>query len=389
MSNSAPSSGAASPQAVPSASPTAAQAPTIEVENKLSITRLIFLYFLPGLLIVATAAFFIIGTRFVKTENAYTKTDIISISSQVSAPISKVLVRENQTVTEGDILYRLDDEPFLIRLQEVHAKLEDKRRDVEGLKAGYRERLTALEVAKSDAAFAGREFQRQSELVSSQVVSEARFDRARHTVDNAQKQVTLVTQDLARMLVSLGGDPDLPVAEHPAVIEATAKVDQAELDLDRTLVRATISGAASKVPNEGDYARSGFPSMSIVATDGIWIEANFKETQLTFVERGQPVVIKIDGFPGWEWDGYVDSIASATGSEFSILPAMNTSGNWVKVVQRLTVRIKVEPKGDEPLLRAGLSSHVAIDIGMRRGTFSPRKEARSMVTQTPSPVTTQ
>lgn len=383
MSNSSPGPKPVPPSTPPSTPPasTTANEPVNVVKARPGLTRIIFLYLLPALLVIATAAFFIIGTQFVKTENAYTKTDIISISSQVSAPIIQVLVAENQAVEDGDLLYLLDDEAFRIRLLEVKATLEDKRRDVETLKAGYREKLTALAVAQSDAAFAEREFRRQSELVSSRVVSEAGFDRARHNLDKARQQVTLVTQDLARTLVSLGGDPDLPVENHPGVIEAQAKVERAELDLARTRVRSTMTGVASKVPNEGDYARSGFPSMSIVGTDGIWIEANFKETQLTYVERGQPVIIKVDAFPGWEWEGYVDSIASATGSEFSILPAMNTSGNWVKVVQRLTVRVKVEPRGDEPVLRAGLSTHVAIDTGVRRGAFSPRKEARRPLVQ--------
>lgn len=389
------SSSTPGPKPVPSSTPAATPAssmasePITEVKSRPGLTRIIFLYLLPALLIIATAAFFIIGTQFVNTENAYTKADIIPISSQVSAPILQVLVRENQAVEDGDLLYSLDDEPFRIRLLEVQAKLEDKRRDVETLKAGYREKLTALNVTKSDAAFAEREFQRQSELATNRVVSEAGFDRARHNLDIARQQVTLVTQDLDRMLVSLGGDPNLPAEQHPGVIEAQAKVERAELDLSHTQVRATMTGVASKVPNEGDYARSGFPSMSIVGTQGIWIEANFKETQLTYVERGQPVTIKVDAFPGWEWEGYVDSIASATGSEFSILPAMNTSGNWVKVVQRLTVRIKVEPKGDEPTLRAGLSTHVAIDTGVRRGTFSPRKEAKRPLLQDPSTLTPQ
>lgn len=143
-------------------------------------------------------------------------------------------------------------------------------------------------------------------------------------------------------------------------------------------MRAPLDGYVSNVPNKSDFIRSGFPAMSIVGTKDIWIEANFKETQLTFVEPGQPVTIKVDAFPGWEWEGYVESIASATGSEFSILPAQNSTGNWVKVVQRIPVRIRIEPKGDEPVLGVGFSAHVSIDIGERRGAFAPRRPARTL-----------
>lgn len=346
--------------------------------------RIVLLYLLPALLVIATLAWFIIGSAFVKTENAYTKADIATVSAQVSATVTAVFAKENHPVNEGDLLFQLDREPFTIRLMEVQASLEQHRRDLETLKASYLEKQIALDVAKSDAGFAEREYRRQSKLASSRVVSEARLDKARHDMDVARQRVTLVHQDLARLLVSLGGDPDLAADAHPRVMEARAKVARAELDLSRTDVRAPLSGIASKVPDKGDYIRAGFPAMSVVATQGIWIEANFKETQLTFVEPGQPVTIKVDAFPGWEWEGYVESIASATASEFSILPAMNSSGNWVKVVQRVPVRIKIEPRGHEPLLRVGLSTHVAIDTGVRRGTFAPRKEPRLILRDEPA-----
>lgn len=385
MSNSAPNPKPVA-QAVPepvsqvAAATDAHELPAQPTRNPINPVRVIFLYFLPALLVLATAAFFIIGSPYIKTENAYTKAEIAAVSAQVSAPIVEVFVKENRPVNEGDLLFRLDDESFLIKAMEVRASLEDRRHDIEALKSAYREKLISLDVAKSDAAFAEREFKRQSELASTRVVSEARFDRVRHEMEVARQQVTIVSQDLERLLVSLAGNPDLPVEEHPGVMEEQAKVARAELDLARTEVRAPLGGIASNVPNRGDYIRAGFPAMSVVGTNDIWIEANFKETQLTFVEPGQPVTIKVDAFPGWEWEGYVESVASATGSEFSILPALNSSGNWVKVVQRVPVRIRIEPKGDEPKLRAGLSTHISIDIGVRRGTFAPRRQARIIQT---------
>lgn len=386
MSNTSPSPQA--PQVTPA--PVAANAdihelPASAPRHRPNLVRIVLLYVLPAIAIIAAASWFIVGTQFIKTENAYTKSDIASVTALVSAPITEVFVKENRPVTEGDLLFRLDREPFQIRLTEVRASLERHRRDLETLKAGYREKLLSLEVAKSDAAFAEREYRRQSELASTRVVSESRFDRARHEMDVARQHVTIVQQDLKRLLVSLGGDPELAADAHPRVMEAQAKVARAELDLARTDIHAPLTGIASKVPDKGDYIRAGFPAMSVVATTDVWIEANFKETQLTHVEPGQPVIIKVDAFPGWEWDGYVESIASATGGEFSILPAMNSSGNWVKVVQRVPVRIKIEPRGHEPLLRAGLSTHLSIDTGVRRGTFSPRKEPRLIERETEAP----
>ncbi len=383
MNNSAPNPKpvtASAPAPVAEVAPAAGahELPAAPAPERVSLYRIVFLYIIPGLLVLATAAFFIIGSPYVKTENAYTKAEIAAVSAQVSAPVTEIFVKENHIVREGDLLFRLDDEPFRIKSMEVEASLEDHRREVEALKSAYREKLIALDVAKSDAAFAEREFKRQSELASTRVVSEARFDRAQHDMNVARQKVTIVSQDLVGLLVALAGNPDLPVEQHPGVIEAQAKVTRAALDLARTEVRAPLDGYVSNVPNRGDFIRAGFPALSIVATSDIWIEANFKETQLTFVEPGQPVKIKVDAFPGWEWDGYVESIASATGSEFSILPAQNSTGNWVIVVLRIPVRIRIEPRGDEPVLGVGFSAHVSIDIGIRRGTFAPRRPARTI-----------
>lgn len=344
--------------------------------DKKKRTRLIFLWGVPSLITLAAILYFVIGSAKVATENAYTRADIAAVNAEISAPVVEVFVKENSPVKGGDILFRLDARPFELKRMEMQASLEKNRRDIETIKASYREKLVALEVAKADAAFASREFERQRKLASTQVASESRFDRARHGMNVAKQRVMIVTQDLERLLVSLAGDPNLAAEQHPSVMEAQAKLTRADLDLERTEVRASFAGVVSNLPKRGDFVRAGFPAMSLVSTQNIWIEANFKETQLTYVEPGQIVTIKVDSFPGWEWTGVVESIASATGAEFSILPAQNSSGNWVKVVQRVPVRIQIRPEGDEPLLRAGLSTHVSIQTGVRRGAFTPKKPAR-------------
>ena len=353
-----------------------AAAPEAEIKSSNKTKRMVFLYGLPGLVTLASILYFVIGSPHVSTENAYTRADIAAVNAEISAPVREVFVGENTPVEEGALLFRLDREPFEIKLKEMQANLEKERRDIETIKASYREKLVALEVAKADRSYAEREYERQRKLASTRVVSESRLDRAQHDMDVARQRVQIVTQDLEGLLVSLAGDPNLAADQHPSVMEAQAKVARAELDLMRTEVHAPFAGVVSNVPKRGDYVRAGFPAMSLVATQNLWIEANFKETQLTYVEAGQPVTIHVDTYPGWEWKGEVESIASATGAEFSILPAQNASGNWVKVVQRVPVRIRILPEGDEPLLRAGLSTHVSIDTGVRRGAFTPKKPPR-------------
>lgn len=349
---------------------------TEAVAAKPGTVRIIFLYVIPGLIVLAALLRFLIGSPFVATENAYTRADIVAVNAEVSAPIIDVSVKENAVVKAGDLLATLDAQPFEITLMELRANLETERRAIETLKANYKAQVVSLEVAKADADFANREYQRQRKLAAGSVVSESRLDQAQHDMQVARQRVVIAEQELQRLLVSLAGDPNLAAEQHPSVMEAMAKLERAELDLDRTQIRAPVSGVVSNVPTRGDYARASFPLMSIVSADAIWVEANFKETQLTYVEPGQPVTVKIDSFPGWEWHGEVESIASATGAEFSILPPQNASGNWVKVVQRVPVRIRLDLAGDEPLLRAGLSTHVSIDTGIRRGAFTPKKAPR-------------
>jgi membrane fusion protein (multidrug efflux system) len=171
-------------------------------------------------------------------------------------------------------------------------------------------------------------------------------------------------------LAKLGGNPDIPVAQHPQYVQAKAQMDEAQRQLDDTVVKAPFAGIVTQVPSvaPGKYLSASTTAFYLVATDHVWVDANPKETQLTYVQPGQPVTLTVDTYPGLEWHGTVASISPAAAQEFQLLPAQNTSGNWVKVVQRIPMRVRVDT-GDQsrPPLRAGMSVEVDVDTGHARG----------------------
>ena len=238
--------------------------------------------------------------------------------------------------------------------------------DIVEQKATYREKQAELQLANVNLDYAEREFQRQSALAKKSIVSEARYEETQHKRAVARQEMAVLRHDLARILVRLGGGVNVPAERLPSYLEAKARRDRAKLDIDRTVVRAPFSGIAVKKPQPGQYVEPGDQVMSVVADTGMWIEANLKETQLTHVRVGQLVQIEVDTYPDLIWSGTVGSISQATGAEFSILPPQNATGNWVKVVQRVPVRILVDMQSDSPTLRAGMSTEVAIETGQQR-----------------------
>jgi membrane fusion protein (multidrug efflux system) len=291
--------------------------------------RRLLLISVPLVVAVAAGYFYILGGRFVATENAYIKADMVQISAQVDGPITRIVVNENEPVQRGERLFQVDPAPYRIALRQAQARLQQARSDIETLKASYRQAQEALKLAKLNAAYTEREYQRQLALARHHVASQAQRDRYRHERDVAKEQVAARQQDLARIRASLNGDPDIPVTQHPRYREAEAARDAAALDLQRTWVRAPFDGVAAKVPDPGAQVTAGKPVMSLIAARGVWIVANFKETALTHVRPGQPVSIDIDTYPDHQWHGHVQSIAQATGSEFSLLPPETASGHWV------------------------------------------------------------
>lgn len=333
----------------------------------------------PALVIVLTGYFYLSGGRYVSTENAYLKASMVAISAEVEGRITQVAVAENAHVKKDDVLFTLDPRPFRIALSRASAELENVRSELKGLSDNYKEKEQEQALAIEDRDYAQREYKRQLGLAKHNISSQTRLEKAKHGLITAKQRVVATQQALSQLRAKLGGDPSLPLEQQPRVQQALANRDQAALDLEHATIRAPFAGVVSNTPEPGRYVKPGQAMMSLISNNDVWIEANFKETQLDHVRDGQPVTITIDTYPGKTWHGKVNSISRATGAEFSVLPAQNSTGNWVKVVQRIPVRISIEQKPNGLPLRAGVSTEVEIDTGHSRfaGLFGIHTAAAS------------
>jgi membrane fusion protein (multidrug efflux system) len=330
--------------------------------------RRILLPAIPLLVLLGSGYLYVTGGRFVGTDNAYVRAHMVSVSADISARVTQVLVRENEHVVAGQPLFDLDQEPLRIALDQATANLENTRNNIVALKAAYHQRQEDLQAAQSQIDFAEREYKRREKMVETHVVSESDYDQARMQYQVALSAAASIKQDIQRILAELGGNPDIAPEDHPQYLAAQAQVNQAALDLRRATVLAPVAGIASEVDQlrPGDYVHAGAAAFSLVASDSLWIEANMKETDLTYVKPGDKATVSVDTYPGIEFPAIVDSIGAATGAEFSVLPPQNSSGNWVKVVQRIPVRLTLQPSSDLPALRSGMSVEVDIDTHHHR-----------------------
>lgn len=326
-------------------------------------TRFMLLVAVPVAVLLVTGCLYLLGGRYVETENAYVHADMVSVVPEVAGTVAEVAVEENQPVHAGDLLFVIDPRRYRIAVDSAESELADVRTRIETLKASYREKQQELVVARNNQAFAGREYRRQVELARQHAVSDSVLDRYRHEMELADQQVVQVGAGLEKLKAGLNGDPDIATKDHPLYRKALSALDAARKDLDDTRVLARFDGIASKVPVPGQFVGPGSSAMSLVADSRVWIDANLKETQLTHVQPGQTVEIQVDAYPDHSWIGHVGSIAGAAGSEFSILPAQNATGNWVKVVQRIPVRIELDDSPEGLRLRSGMSVTVSIDTG--------------------------
>ena len=334
-------------------------------------SRLRFLLFLLlPLALIAGAYWYVTGGQVMSTDDAYAEADKVGVSTDVSGIVEEVDVAENQHVEAGQILYRLDDLPFRLALERAEAQIGQVRDRLNALRANYGDIEAQIKQAQDDVAYYNHEFQRQQYLSSQHVVSDQILDSARRNLQNAQQKQASLTQQLAAVAANLNGDPNLPIERHPQYRDAVAERDEAARQLDHAIVKAAFAGIVTNVPAvaPGKYLQASTTAFYLVATDHVWVDANPKETELTYVRSGQPVTVTVDTYPDVEWHGAVESISPAASQEFALLPAQNTSGNWVKVVQRVPMRVRVEA-GDKslPPLRAGMSVVVEVDTGHRRG----------------------
>jgi membrane fusion protein, multidrug efflux system len=336
--------------------------------SRRKLVRRVLLIGGPLLLIAAILYFYLTGGRYVSTDNAYVQADKLAISTEVSGFVAEIPVRENQRVEAGQTLFRLDDEPYRIALAGAEAQLAATRNQIASLQASYREKQAEIKQAETDVAFYEPELKRQAELLQRKVTPQAKYDEARRNLDASRQKIVMLRQQAQGILAQLGGAPDQPVESQAAYRQVQAQVDNARRSLRRTVVTAPMAGIVTNVDKlqVGQYLPAAQAAFSLVATDHVWVEANPKETDLTYVKQGDPATVTVDTYPGREWQAAVASISPATGAEFSVLPAQNTSGNWVKVVQRIPVRLRVEVPENAPPLRAGMSVEIDIDTGHKR-----------------------
>lgn len=319
----------------------------------------------PLVIAAIAVAFWLAGGRFVDTDDAYVKADKVPVSVDVAGTVRAVHVRENQSVVTGDPLFTLDMAPYEVALAKAKAGLAGARTDVAALKASYREQEAQIALSKTRGQFAEREYRRQADLAAKGYISAINLDKAQEQVDIAHQQTVALEHDLQRIAATLGGNAYLPIEQHPDYLAAAAALAQAKLDLARTTVYAPFAGVVTKVPKVGAYLAPGTAALALVGGQAPWVEANFTEKDLTHVHPGQTVDLRFDIYPRRHWRGVVDSISPATGAEFSVIPPQNATGNWIKITQRIPVRIELLPERGAPELRAGLSAWVKIDTGRR------------------------
>jgi len=323
---------------------------------------------LPVALLIG-AVWYVMGGSVVSTENAYIRADMLGVSTDVSGIVKDIDVVDNQKVEAGDVLFTLDDKPFRLALDQAQAQVGITRDDLNALKASYRDMQAQIAQAQVDIDFYEKQFDRQKTLAGNNYASRSALDEAQRNLDGARRKKSSLEQQLAGIAANLSGDPDAPVEQHPRYKAAVAARDEAARQLAHTIVRAPFSGIVTNVSSLqiGQYLAASTAAFSIVSDQDVWVEANPKETQLSYVHPGQSVTVTVDTYPGVEWQGTVDSLSPASASSFSLLPAQNTSGNWVKVVQRIPLRVRIRTSPDKPILRSGMSAEIEIDTGHARG----------------------
>jgi len=330
--------------------------------------RHVFLWLVPVALIAGGIWVYIIFGRYAYTDDAYVQADKTLVAPQVSGNILKVNVHENEHVTAGQVLLEIENEAARLAVERARAQLDAARTSIEALKSSYVFQAATAMVADEQAEFAKKEWERQRDLAKQDMASKADLDKAEQNYKLMYGLALVIREQMRGTAVRLSNNPNLPVEQHPDVQAAAVDLQRAELDLERTRVLAPRPGVVSRLPFVGDHVSTGVPALAIVDNSREWIEANFKETDLTRMQVGQKVDIDIDTYPDHTWQGHVESIAQATGAEFALLPPQNASGNWVKVVQRIPVRIAFEHEDEEPALRVGMSAQVRVHLAPRQHT---------------------
>lgn len=328
-----------------------------------------FLFALLPLALVAGGYFYVTGGQVMSTDNAYIQADTVGVSTDVAGTVTAIEVHDNEAVRQGQVLYRLKQDSFQIALDGAKAQLGTVHDQILTLQASYKLALAQIEQAQADLPYYQTVFKRQQDLMTTGAGTKAAFDQAQHDLEATKQRVAVAKGQADAALAQLGGDPNQAIAKNPFYLQAKSGVDNAQRDLNDTIVRAPFDGVVANVDalQVGSYLQASQQAFSLVSTSKMWVGASPKETELTYVRPGQPATITVDTYPDVEWKGAVDSVSPASGSSFSLLPAQNTTGNWVKVVQRIPMRIRIEDMAGKPPLRVGMSVTVDVDTGHARG----------------------
>ncbi|HEY3636955.1 MAG TPA: HlyD family secretion protein [Rhizomicrobium sp.] len=327
-----------------------------------------------GLVVVGSLAFWLMGDRYVGTDDSYVHAAQLLVSTDVSGLVQDVEVHQGQHVTAGQVLFRIDPRQFQIALDSAKANLGQTRLTLLSMQDDYRRMQKDIAAQESQVALDQVTFNRYAALLRLNSIAQAQYDQAHFTLATAQSTLASLKDQAQVQLAKLGGNIDIPVEKLPQYLQVKTQVDEAQRQFEHSTVRAPFNGVVTEVDSlqPGTLvvsALSAFTTTSavgLVSTNNLWVEANMKETDLTHVHIGDPVDVTVDTYPGRTWKGEVNSISPTTGADFSVLPAENASGNWVKVTQRVTVKIKLDLKPGDPPLRAGMSTYVSIDTGHRR-----------------------
>jgi membrane fusion protein, multidrug efflux system len=318
--------------------------------------------------VVGAGAFWLHGGRYAGTDDAYVQADKLLLATDISGIVERIVVHEGDAVQAGQVLVALDASPFRHALDQTAAQLQQTALSLAAMQADYQRMLRDIAAQEAAVQLAQAQYERQAQLVNTAAVSRSAFDQARFGLIQAQQTLESLRAQARVQLAKLGGDAEAPVERHPDYLQAQARLAEAQRQLDHTTLRAPFAGIVTQVSTlqPGQYLGAATPAFALVSSDHVWVDALPKETDLTHVKPGDKATVTVDTYPGVTWTGEVESISPASGSTFSVLPAQNASGNWVKVVQRIPVRIRiVEPAGGPPL-RAGMSAVVSIDTGHER-----------------------
>jgi membrane fusion protein (multidrug efflux system) len=323
---------------------------------------------IPALAIIVGGGIYLMGGRYISTDNAYVGAQKVLITPDIAGKVINVAIKEGQHVNAGDVLLSLDSQPYQLALDQAKAKLAVAKVDYEKLKTNLTALTSMADLGKKSVELKQRDVDRKNKLFNSQAGSQSDLDTAVGALVTAQQLEQFTEQQRDTTLSQLLGDPNLPLEKFPEYAQAKAALDNAQRDLDHTTLRAPIAGTATQVDNIqlGRFVAAGGPILSVIDDQAPWVDANPKETDITYLRVGQKVSLDVDSFPDHTFKGTVIAVSPGTGAQFSILPAQNATGNWVKVVQRVPVRIAFDKDEDLRLLRSGMSVNVEIDTGHSR-----------------------